>query len=93
MFNVNQSTTEIYTIRNSGGASQKSCRYHGSLPDSTSDVTQRKQLAFDVFNTIRRIYYSKKVSIAVKIRLQDVLKAYFVTTVSFGHDLQDQQHH
>ena len=76
--NVNESKTEDYTIKKNGDTSWKSCKYLGSLPDTTSDVTRRKQLAFDAFNSMKKFYHSKKVSIAVKTCLLDA----FVKSVS-----------
>lgn len=67
--NVNNTKTEEYEVYREGNTDWHKCKYLGSLLDSGKDITRRKILAQNVYNKLKDVFESKKVSLATKVRL------------------------
>ena len=65
---INESKTEEYEIIRQGNEKWKKCKLLGSLLDTEKDINRRKSLAIDAFKTLNKIFDSRKISNAVKIR-------------------------
>ena len=64
----NEEKNEDYEIKNKGKEDWKSCKYLGSLLDTTKDITRRKALAIDTMKSMNNIWKSK-IKNSTKIRI------------------------
>ena len=65
---INESKTEEHEIIRQGNEKWKKCKLLESLLDTEKDINRRKILAIDAFKTLNKIFDSRKISNAVKIR-------------------------
>ena len=61
-------TAEDYEIIRHGNEKCKKCKLLGSLLDPEKDINRRNCFAIDAFKTLNNIFYSRKISNALKIR-------------------------
>ena len=64
---MNESKTERYKITRSGPVEWRKCKYVGSLLGTYEDINRRIGLTNGVYNTLKNILMSKKVSIELKL--------------------------
>ena len=81
---INESKTEEYEIIRQGNEKWKKCKLLGSLLDTQKDINRRKILAIDAFKTLNKIFDSRKISNAVKIR---TFNAYVASVFLYNSEL------
>ena len=72
-FTCNETKTETYSITRDGDNTYKTCRFLGSLLDTTEDFKRRKTLAMNSMRTYDPVWKNRNVSIFTKLRIFDSL--------------------
>ncbi len=66
---VNESKTEHFEISRESGEEWKKAKYLGSMIDTEKDMAQRKSLALNTYNELKKVIENRKTSTHMKTRI------------------------